>query len=144
MESKFLQAEAKARGWITGSAQTAYNEAVTESFTWLGLTATQANTYLAQDLDIVRWPAASAAQVQTIGMQKYLALIGINNFEAWVDYRRIGVPTDLPLSMHPSRGSNIIPLRLHYPQAEYSFNTNVVSAEGTIDPQTSKIFWDVN
>lgn len=145
VESKFLEAEAIARGWLTGeTAQSAYKNAVTESFVWLGLTSNDANTYLNQNISIVNWPSGVSAQLQTIGMQKYLALIGINNFEAWVDYRRIGVPADLPLSMHPSRGSNVIPLRLHYPQNEYSFNTKVVAAEGTIDPQKSRIFWDVN
>ncbi|WP_346236412.1 SusD/RagB family nutrient-binding outer membrane lipoprotein [Niabella insulamsoli] len=145
VESKFLQSEAIARGWLTGNAELSFRDAVTESFTWLGLTAAQATTYLDQTgVDIVEWPATAAEQIITIGMQKYLALTGVNNFEAWVDYRRIGVPTDLPLSLHPSRGNNIIPLRLQYPQSEFSFNQNSVSAEGTIDPQSSRIFWDVN
>ena len=74
-------------------------------------------------------------------MQKYMALIGINNFEAYVDYRRLGVPTDLPLSLSDNKGSNVIPFRLHYPQAEYNYNAANVAAEGNINPQTSKIFW---
>lgn len=144
IESAFLQAEAIARGWISGDAEDAYRNAVIESFTWLGLTEEAANTYLDQDLPIVQWPSGQAAQIQTIGMQKYLGLAGINNFEAWVDYRRIGVPADLPMSLSESRGNYVVPLRLMYPQNEYNYNLNVVSAEGTIDPQSSKIFWDVN
>ncbi|WP_114792280.1 SusD/RagB family nutrient-binding outer membrane lipoprotein [Niabella yanshanensis] len=154
VESKFLQAEAIARGWISddNDAHEALIDAVRESFVWLGLTADDADEYLGQPDDenvtdydqLLNWPASQADQIRFIGMHKYLALIGINNFEAWVDYRRIGVPTDLPLSMHPGRGNNIIPLRLHYPQNEYNFNPTVVAAEGTIDPQSSKIFWDVN
>lgn len=157
VEVKFLEAEAIARGWLTnsgGTTEESFRDAVIESFTWLGLTQGDAEDYLDQpdnedvaDYDqLLKWPADQAGQVKVIGMQKYLALVGINNFEAWVDYRRIGVPTDTEnfLSVHPSVEGNKIPLRLHYPQNEYNFNTNVVSAEGTINPQTSRIFWDVN
>ncbi len=144
VESKFLQAEAIARGWIAGTAQTIYREAVTESFVWLGLTAAEATTYLDQTVAIVTWPAGNADQIKTILMQKYLALTGINNFEPWVDYRRTGVPSDLPMSLSPSRGGYIIPLRLMYPQDEYNYNPQAVAAEGNIDPQKNKIFWDVN
>lgn len=146
VESKFLQAEAIQRGWLPGDAKTAYEDAVRESFIWLnvpGGTAT-ANTYLAQANAIVSWTAATTpdAKINLIVMQKYLALIGINNFEAWVDYRRLGVPASLPLSLSPSRGGYIIPLRLTYPQNEYNYNAANVAAEGDIDPQNSTIFWD--
>jgi hypothetical protein len=144
VESKFLQAEAAVRGWLPDDAQAAYKAAVTESFVWLGLDTTAAAAYLGQPFSIVTWPSAQADQIKTVVMQKYLALIGINNFEAWVDYRRVGVPADLPLSLHPSRGSNVIPLRYIYPQSEYSYNAAVVKAQGTINPQTDHIFWDVN
>lgn len=142
VESLFLQAEAIERGWIVGTAQTAYEAAVTESFTWLGVTeANAAADYLAQGTPFVDYTLAPD-KTQLIVMQKYMALIGINNFEAYVDYRRLGVPTDLPLSLSPNKGSNVIPLRLQYPQAEYNYNAANVAAEGTINPQTSKIFWD--
>ncbi|SFA43293.1 Starch-binding associating with outer membrane [Pedobacter suwonensis] len=146
VESLFLQAEAIQRGWISGNAQTAYRAAVQESFVWLGVTnaVATANTYLDQANPIVSWSSATSSddKIKLIDMQKYLALIGINNFEAYVDYRRLGVPTDLPLSLSPSRGSNIIPSRLLYPQSEYNTNAANVAAQGTINAQTSKIFWD--
>jgi len=144
VESLFLQAEATQRGWLTGSAQSAYNAAVTESFVWLGVTnaTATATSYLGQDTNpLVSWSLASD-KVRLIDMQKYLALAGINNFEAYVDYRRLGVPADLPLSLSPSRGSNIIPSRLLYPQSEYNTNAANVAVQGTINAQTSKIFWD--
>ncbi|WP_316799099.1 SusD/RagB family nutrient-binding outer membrane lipoprotein [Pedobacter frigidisoli] len=147
VESLFLQAEAIQRGWISGTAESAYRSAVQESFTWLGVTnaTATATAYLDQASNpIVTWAAATTpdAKIKLIDMQKYLALIGINNFEAYVDYRRLGVPTDLPLSLSPSRGSNIIPSRLLYPQSEYNTNGANVAAQGTINAQTSKIFWD--
>ena len=148
VESLFLQAEAIQRGWIAGTAESAYTAAVTESFTWLGVTSATATatTYLNSGAAISSWSGATTAdaKIKLIDMQKYLALIGINNFEAYVDYRRLGVPTDLPLSLYSGRGSNKIPLRILYPQDEYNYNSVNVGAEGVINAQTSRIFWDIN
>lgn len=143
VESMFLQAEATQRGWLAGNAETAYNTAVTESFVWLGVTsaAATANAYLTSGATISSY-AGATDKIRLIAMQKYLALVGINNFEAYTDYRRLGVPADLPLSLAPSRGSNVIPKRLLYPQSEYNYNAANVAAEGTISAQTSTIFWD--
>lgn len=143
VESLFLQSEAIERGWIPGNAETVYKSAVKESFIWLGVTdaAAEADAYLAQASPFVDYTLAPN-KINLIVMQKYLALVGINNFEAWVDYRRLGVPTDLPLSLSPARGSNVIPFRLRYPQNEYNYNSANVAAQGDINPQTSKIFWD--
>ncbi|WP_207536384.1 SusD/RagB family nutrient-binding outer membrane lipoprotein [Desertivirga arenae] len=136
VESMFLQAEAVQRGWLPGNARTAYENAVRESFSWLGVTnaTATANTYLAG-------AGAYQSNVQFIVMQKYLSLVGINNFEAWVDYRRLGVPSDLPLSQSPSRVGGV-PVRLLYPQDEYNNNAANVGAQGEISAQTSKVFWD--
>ena len=141
VESMFLQAEAKQRGWLTGDAKAAYEAAVRESFIWLGVTnaVATANTYLASGNAIVSWDLA-ANKINLIVMQKYLALVGINNFEAWVDYRRVGVPA-VPKSLAPSVGANI-PVRLRYPQSEYNYNAAVVGAESNPNPFTAPVFWD--
>ena len=143
VESLFLQAEAIQRGWITGNAQTAYENAVKESFSYLGIpnASTEANSYINSGLPIVDW-TTSTNKVNLIVMQQYLALTGINNFEAYSNYRRLGVPTDLPLSLAPGRSARVIPKRLLYPTAEYNYNAETVKAEGTIDAQTSTVFWD--
>jgi len=143
VESLFLQAEAIQRGWLPGNPKEAFQNAVRESFVWLGVTNTiaTANAYVAQDNALVNYDAATD-KVRFIAMQKYLSLVGINNFEAWVDYRRLGVPTDLPLSLNPGRAGRGVPKRLAYPQSEYSYNAANVEAQGTIDPQTSAVFWD--
>lgn len=145
VESLFLQAEAAQRGWLPGDAHAIYVAAVTESFKWLGVTdySDVADAYLAQSNPISNWTVA-ANKIDLIVMQKYLALCGINNFEAWVDYRRLGIPRDLPLSLNPSIAGRSIPVRLLYPADEYSYNAANVGAEGTINGQTSKIFWDVD
>ncbi|TPE44882.1 SusD/RagB family nutrient-binding outer membrane lipoprotein [Pontibacter mangrovi] len=144
VESMFLQAEATQRGWLTGNAEEAYNDAVRESFMWLGVedAVATADEYLEQDKPIVNWSAASD-KIELIVMQKYLALVGINNFEAWADYRRLGVPGDVPLSLSESRNGKEIPKRLMYPQTEYNYNAANVKNEGAINPQTSTVFWDV-
>lgn len=150
VESMFLQAEAIQRGWLPGDPKAAFENAVIESFNWLGVSenGTSANQlaeeYLAQeDVALVDYDAATD-KVKFIVMHKYLSLVGINNFEAWVDYRRLGVPTNLPLSLSPSKGANTIPKRLLYPANEYSYNSANVANEGTINPQSSTVFWDVN
>lgn len=147
VESLFLQAEATQRGWLAGNARQIYESAVSESFVWLGLTSTQAATYYTQvNVNGVANPVSnwdsSTDKITLIVKQKYISLTGVNNFEAWVDYRRLGVPADLPMSMYPGRGTNVIPLRLMYPTTEYVTNSANVNAEGTINGQTSKIFWD--
>ncbi|MVN92573.1 SusD/RagB family nutrient-binding outer membrane lipoprotein [Mucilaginibacter aquatilis] len=134
IESLFMQAEAQQRGWIPGAAATTYASAITESFSYLG--APGAAAYL------TRPGVVFNSTINQIVFQKYLSLIGLDNFEAYVDYRRLGVPTDLPLSANANRLDRVIPLRLQYPQAEYSYNAANVAAQGTINPQTSAIFWD--
>ncbi|HVG14512.1 MAG TPA: SusD/RagB family nutrient-binding outer membrane lipoprotein, partial [Chitinophagaceae bacterium] len=144
VESLFLQAEAIQRGWLPGVAKTAYENAVRESFIWLGVTnaVATANTYLASGTAIVDWNQATTpdAKVRLIATQKYLALVGINNLEAWTDYRRLGVPA-VPLSMNTAREASI-PVRLRYPQNEYNYNAPNVTKENDPDPITSPIFWD--
>ncbi len=145
IESLFLQAEATQRGLLAGDAKTTYEAAVKESFNWLEVenAETAATTYLSEEFANFDDPG-NTNKINLIVMQKYLSLVGINNFEAWVDYRRVGVPTDLPLSLYPGRGGNNIPVRLLYPQAEFTYNAANVSAQGNINAQTSKVFWDKN
>lgn len=142
VESLFLQAEAVQRGWLSGDAKTAYENAVKESFNYLKVTnaAAEATSLLATSGS---W-ATATDKMELLINQKYLALPGINNFEAYVDYRRLGFPKDVPLSINQSVGTKKIPKRLIYPQSEYSFNSTNVLAQGTIDPQKDGIFWDVD
>lgn len=143
VESLFLQAEATERGWLAGSGLTATTNAVKESFAFLKVpnAGVEATNYLAGDGDIVNY-ATATNKIEFIATQKYLALIGINNFEAYVDFRRLGTPTDLPLSFSELKEGREIPKRLQYPSTEYSYNATNVAAEGPINPQTSLIFWD--
>lgn len=151
IESKFLQAEAIYRGWLPGDAETAYEEAVKESFRWLnvgGNSNTPAlsdavfNTWYAQEAanPKVSW-AAAPDKYKLLMFQKYMAFNGIEPFEAWVDYRRNGSFPDIPLSYDPTRTSDKMPIRLPYPVSESLLNKENLEAQGTIDPFTSKIWW---
>lgn len=150
-ESLFLDAEAKARGWDTGTPGTAeekFDEAVLESFTWLGVEdpATAAADYKTDNPDIADYSTVAAAsttdKAKFITYQKYISLAGIDPLESWADLRRLNmIPDNGYISVNPSRRANSLPVRLLYPQSEYTTNAESVNAQGTINPYTSKIFW---
>ncbi|WP_207514890.1 SusD/RagB family nutrient-binding outer membrane lipoprotein [Longitalea luteola] len=144
-ESMFLKAEAIVRGWLPGNAQTAYEAAVVESFVWLGVenAVPEAQAYLA-DADIANWANAGSTvlqQARFIAFQKYIALCAIDPVEAWSDLRRLNmIPDKGYISVNTTRTS--IPVRLLYPQSEYTTNGDNVRAQGeNINQFDSKIFW---
>ena len=139
-EALFLQSEAVTRGWLTGDAEDLYNKGVQSSFIALGLTAAQATTYLGQAQQNISW-AASTDKLQAIITQKYFALNGYSFFEAWNEFKRTGFPVGVPRSIDSKAIGTGIPNRIFYPTTEYQQNADAVGAEGTIDPFTSKIFW---
>ena len=155
VESRFLQAEAIQRGWIAGNAKTMYESAVASSFKFLGVPDEIDDYNVLEDYftnAISNWDAPSNSnKIKLIATQKYIALMGLNNFEGWVDYRRLdGADAILSspaqqaqlLSFSPERGGKNIPLRLIYAQSEYNYNAANVALEGTINPHSSRIFWD--
>jgi hypothetical protein len=154
-ESLFLQAEAAQRGLISGDARSLYQSAVTQSFISLDLTAAEAATYLSTQ-PVANWDDDANAgtgtsaegssynkQLILIIKQKWAALNGFNDIEAWCDYRRLGLPADIPISNNPAATTRKIPVRMPYPQSEYNYNPENVNAEGTISQFTSRVFWDV-
>lgn len=138
-EAFFLQAEAAQRGWITGVPKTLYQQAITESFLNVRLTATEAATYYSQTLNNVGFDA-STNKIEAIITQKWASLNGWSPFEAWSDYRRLGLP-NVPISQDPSTSVKQIPVRLLYPQSEYNYNGANVQTQGNVSQFTSKIFW---
>ena len=143
-ESMFLEAEAIARGWLPGDAQTAYEDAVTESFTWLGVpnAVTAASTYLTSSA-IANWANAGTTaleQAKFITTQKYIALCGIDPVEAWSDIRRLDMLTDKGyISVNASKPT--LPVRILLPQTEYTSNGDNARAQGTISQFDTKMFW---
>lgn len=133
-EALFDKAEAIARGWLSGDAQTAYTDAITASFQYTGM-ADSVNSYLAEPN--VVWGAMPA--IQQIITQKWAAMNSIDILRAYDDYRRTGYPSNIPLSIASGHLSNI-PYRFMYPYYEYTTNAANVNAQGNITAQ-SKIFW---
>jgi hypothetical protein len=146
-EADFLQAEAIQSALIPvanttfASAQAAYEGGITASFVSLGLTSAQAATYYGQSLNLVGWAAtATSNKEQAIITQKWAALNGLFNLEAYNEYRRTGFPA-LPSTVDPSAIGHNLPTRILYPTSELSTNAANLGKEGTINPLTSKIFW---
>jgi hypothetical protein len=154
-ESSFLQAEAAQRGLISGDAKTFYQAAITQSFIALDLTAADAAAYY-NSQPVANWDAPvnagtslSAENVSydnklvLIIKQKWAAMNGFNDIESWCDYRRLGLPADIPISNNPAATTRKVPVRMPYPQSEYNYNPDNALAEGTISQFTSRVFWDV-
>ncbi|QXV66258.1 SusD/RagB family nutrient-binding outer membrane lipoprotein [Mucilaginibacter sp. 21P] len=142
-QSLFLQAEAVARGYISGNAASLYNRAITASFNNLNVAnaSTAAANYYAQQS--VAYPAGGSleTQVNAIITQKYIAVTGYERSEAFFEFKRTGYPTGVPRSVDLKAAGTTIPNRVYYPASEYSNNANNVATQGTINIFSSKIFW---
>ncbi len=146
-ESDFLQAEAIQNNLIPAStasmtvksAEGAYEQGITDSFIEQGLTAAQAKAYYGQSTSNINWTASSDKE-QAIITQKWAAMNGWFNLEAYNEYRRTGFP-NLPSSVDPSAAGHNLPTRIPYPTSELSNNDGNLAKEGTIYPGSSKIFW---
>lgn len=140
-ESLFIQAEAAQRGLITGDPKALYQAAVNANFLYLGLTAASATNYMTNQ-DVANWDN-NTDKIALIIKQKWVAMNGTNDIEPWIDYRRLELPADMPISTASGVTTKKIPVRMLYPQGEYNFNSANVSAEGAISQFTTRLFWDV-
>jgi hypothetical protein len=136
----FNKAEAATLGWIAGSAETYYKDAVKSSLTQWGVSSTDADAYLLE-ADVV-YNAATA--MNQIAEQKWLALF-YQPYEAWAEWRRLDYPILVP-AVDALLG-NSIPVRHGYPAAEPNQNKAnydaAVAAQGE-DGLFTKLWWDVN
>jgi hypothetical protein len=140
----FAMAEAAKLGWITGSdatAQTHYNNAVTESIRqWTGSTATAA-AYLAQPN--VTYDAVNA--LMKIGNQRWVHLF-LHGYEGWAEWRRTGFPNFL--APPPANNGALIPRREAYGTQERSINSANYTAAvagfpyGGADDLNARVWWD--
>ncbi len=139
-ESLFLQSEAALHGLIAGDAKALYEAGITASFTALKLTSAQAATYYGQSA--IAYPTAGTTDQKftAIMTQKWAALNGYFNLEAFNEYRRTGIP-DVPPSIDPAAIKPILPKRIFYPLTELTSNPDNLAKQGTIDPFQSTIFW---
>jgi len=144
-EALFLQAEAAQRGLISGDFKALYNQAVSESFTFLGVPnpATAASSYLAANAGDPRIDINGADPIQAIVYGKWVANAEIDGLEIWSDYRKTGYPDRTNPSINPGAQPNQIPVRLLYPQTEITQNQGNYAAQNQQagDVFNKKIFW---
>jgi hypothetical protein len=141
-ELQFILAEAAAKGWINGSAETFYNNGVSANIRqWLPNWSVPVTTYLV-NADMQWQPAASLdAQMERLHLMKYYALFLVD-MQQWFEYRRTGKPT---LPMGPGlRNGGVMPARLNYPVYVQSTNpTNYQAAVAAQGPDliSTPVWW---
>lgn len=143
-ESLFLYAEAVARGWITGNAQMALNNAITESFVWTEVpdASNAAKAYIAANPTVTTVTSSTDTAVKRIVYQKYIANTNIDPLESFLDINRLNfLSDDSYISIYSAKISNTLPLRLLYPQSEYTTNSANTPKEVIGDIFTKKLFW---
>lgn len=129
-EVKFIEAEAIARGEISGDAEAVLIEAITASMDAWEVDAADRDAYLASfTYDAGNWR-------KSIGEAKYVALYG-QGVEAWSEWRRLDYPV---LTLPTEAQLDAIPTRGFYPDEEEGLNADNVP-ENKID---GKVWWDVN
>ncbi|WP_370901285.1 SusD/RagB family nutrient-binding outer membrane lipoprotein [Chryseobacterium gossypii] len=148
-ELEFILAEAAARGWISGSAKTHYDNAIKASFNFyqtyvknpnLYFSGFDVNQYLTTPLVAYNDSAPLSSQLEKILTQKYMTMFHQAQWTSYYDYLRTGYPT-FPLPTGVSA-----PLRFRYPQSEYNYNSAnlqaaLASQYGGNDNINSKPWW---
>lgn len=144
-ENYFIMAEAALRGWnVSISAQEAYETAVKISMEDNGISAADAEKYLA---NAGKWDGT----LERIYMEEWVALFK-ENCEAWSLYRRTGYPQEIQTSgEYPGKfcsfgtTHNDVPFRMPYPDNEYQYNKENVEA-ATVDVVDNtwgkQMWWD--
>ena len=138
---QFMLAEGAFRGWISGSAEEFYNEAIKASFEQYGVySGSGFAAYIAQPS--VAYTASNG--LQQIITQKWVALF-LNGYEAWAEWRRTGYPVLTPPAKTISP-SGVIPTRQGYPTTERDLNGDNYKAAlqrlGGKDDLDGKVWWD--
>ncbi len=139
-EVLFLQAEAAAKGWISGDPAALYEAGIRanmELYAPYGHapSADAIDAYMAQD-------EVAYEGLEDIYLQKWIAL-WMNGSEAYAEWRRTGTPD---LAMGPDLVLDRIPVRFMYPDSEQSLNASnlqaAVSRQGGGLDLVTPVWWD--
>jgi len=156
-ETEFFKAEYYAKHGNTAEATSHYNAAVEASFATMGVDG--AADYIAA------FPFDASNYAKSIGVAKWVALAGTNNFESWCELRRLDYPafgsvkgTDMydlqtdasykpelleagtlytPVQVFGQVGDNHLLERMPYPESSTSRNSNAPAFPG----YTTPVFW---
>ncbi|SHN32406.1 SusD/RagB family nutrient-binding outer membrane lipoprotein [Chitinophaga sp. CF418] len=141
-ELKFILAEAALKGWISGSAETYYNDGALASITlWLPSWPKKIQDFLVE-ADI-QWMESLTfdEKMERIHLQKYYALFLVD-FQQWFEYRRTGHPV-LPKGAG-LKNNGVMPARMVYPVYVQSTNpTNYKLAVANQGPDQiyTQVWW---
>jgi hypothetical protein len=141
-EAKFLQAEAVARGWLSGGDAVAaelYQAGIEDNFTAYGLEDEFA-AYAAQPAVAFPSGGSIAQKIGAIITQKWAAMNGTQGIESWTEWRRTGYPSFFTPSAASIIGTGRIPQIFLYPTAETTRNRNTPPQHQVYD----RVWWDVN
>lgn len=155
-EIEFFLAEYYAEnGDVTGNGASHYAAAINASFESAGVSGA--------DAAIAAYPFTATNWKESLGVQKWVHLSGVNTFEGWCEIRRLKYPTfdtsvsgedmysssnvDLtllspghlytPYQVYSEVGDNQMPQRFPYSTASSTTNDNVPEFPGFLSP----IFW---
>lgn len=156
-EIEFFLAEYNARYGTPAAAEAHYKAAIEASFS-------SANVSGAESIYTTHYPWNNANYEKLIGIQKWIALGGINNFEAWCELRRLKNPTFgtvtgtniynettdtysaelyvpgtlyTPIEFNVDLGASKVLQRLKYAESSTSRNSNAP----TTKPDSEPVFW---
>ncbi|MCC8155090.1 MAG: SusD/RagB family nutrient-binding outer membrane lipoprotein [Tannerellaceae bacterium] len=148
-ETELLQAEAVVRGWISGNANTHYENAVRNSMKEQavygagGIISDEAiDNYLSQNL--FANAQTTEDKLNVIGTEFWVATF-MNGYESYANWRRLGYPVLTPTNFAGSPNRGKIPRRLIYPTKEYTINKanieQAIQRQGADDLNT-RMWWD--
>ncbi|MGQ7868049.1 SusD/RagB family nutrient-binding outer membrane lipoprotein [Sunxiuqinia sp. sy24] len=156
-ETEFFLAEYYARYGSAVDAEAHYKAAIEASFSTAGVSG-------ADDIYTSYYPYDNDNYAEVIGIQKWIALGGTNNFEAWCEMRRLGYPefgdatgADIydrandvfspelyvagtlytPIDYNTNLGAGTVLQRFPYAESSTSRNSNAPSNKGVDTP----VFW---
>jgi hypothetical protein len=149
-QTSLLLAEAAQRGWVTGSAQTYYEDAIKADMHVYSLypgtkpvTESQIETYLAHPSVDFSLATTDEEALELINTQYWIVNLR-NGTEAFANFRRSGYP-----QLNPNLSNNNLnggfARRMSYPDREASANAaNYQSAATAMggDNLTARVFWD--
>lgn len=122
-ELQFIFAEAAAKGWISGSAETYYHTGIANAINyWVpnfaaNIASAEFNNYITNagigwDNSLPLDAATGDSKMERIHIQKYYSLF-LADFQQWFEHRRTGHPI-LPKGLGLRNGGKM-PVRMNYP-----------------------------
>ena len=122
---------------VTGTAQSFYQAAIRASMTKAGITDATITAYFAANPTVATLSTNSAAALEQIITQKWVASAG-NGLEAYNDLRRTTFPKLAPV-LNAAGDDRTLPQRLPYPLSE--LNANVGAENQNTGLSTSEKVW---